>query len=154
MTLRTKRRYAHELYPHNEPGHTRPLTVEVPYRYARAWGLRVDDTGWFEVEPRTRAGERVVRLCENAVIALLADALAQGLAGDEAWAWADQMLTDDLALVWERAAEHGIPFDRIKPYPCGPEPDRHPHRDPHTRAMVYVAGRESECVECTEEDRW
>jgi hypothetical protein len=35
---RTKRRYAHELYPHGEEGGTRSLEVEVPYCTPARWG--------------------------------------------------------------------------------------------------------------------
>lgn len=52
---RTKRRYAHELYPHEE-GTIRPLEVEVPYLYARALGLEIGGTSWLTVEPRSIAG--------------------------------------------------------------------------------------------------
>lgn len=34
--MNTKRKYAHELYPHPAEGEVRPLAVEVPYLYARA----------------------------------------------------------------------------------------------------------------------
>ena len=37
-TRRTKRRYAHELFPHPDECEVRPLAVEVPYLYARAIG--------------------------------------------------------------------------------------------------------------------
>ena len=33
--MRTKRRYAHELYPHAGEYEVRPLAVEVPYLYAQ-----------------------------------------------------------------------------------------------------------------------
>ena len=51
---RTKRRYAHELYPHAAEGDIRPLDVEVPYRIARAVGFDVQGTGWLndDVDPK------------------------------------------------------------------------------------------------------
>jgi hypothetical protein len=154
---RMKRRFAHELYPHPTGGETRPLSVEVPYLYARMVGLDVTDTGWSQVEPRTTAGDRITEYINTARIALLADALEQGKTGDEAWAWADQRVTDDMECAWERAHEVlGIEHLRgaIKPYPCGPEPQRHWHYGPPsasgTRLTTLIDGTESACDECTE----
>ena len=42
---RTKRRYAHELYPHADEFEVRKLAVEVPYLYARAIGFEIEGTG-------------------------------------------------------------------------------------------------------------
>lgn len=152
---RTKRRYAHELYPHAVEGETRPLAVEVPYRYARAVGLDVYGTSWGSVEPPSLAAARISKFSAAARIALLADALAQGLTGDEAWTWADQHDADGMESFYERAAQHGILTDQIKPYPCGPEPDHHFHDgDPMPpfgwRSSVLIETPESACDECTE----
>jgi hypothetical protein len=155
MTRQTKRRYAHELYPHAEEGETRALAVEVPYLYARAIGFEIWGTDWFNVEPRALAGERTMHLIDARHIAFLADALHQGMSGDEAWAWAAGMTSDETGeLAGERAVFYGVPTDRIKPYPCGPEPTSHNHYGPADRrgwrSVHRIIGKESECEECTE----
>lgn len=151
---RTKRRYAHELYPHEE-GTIRPLEVEVPYLYARALGLEIGGTSWFTVEPRSIAGDRVDRMIGARHVALLADALAQSLVGQEAWEWAESMLSDESGeTVYERAVHYGVDPTAIKPYQCGDEPNHHDHySEPDRRGARFVDrvdGRESECDECTE----
>lgn len=152
---RTKRRYAHEMYPHEE-GMIRPLAVEVPYLYARALGLEVSGTSWFTVEPRSIAGDRIDRMIGARHVALLADALAQDLIGQEAWEWAESRLSDESGeIVYERAVLHGVDPMAIKPYRCGDEPDHHDHySDPDKRGSRFVNridGRESECEACTED---
>lgn len=155
---RTKRRLAHELYPHNgEFDDPRLLSVEVPYLYARMVGMRPEGTGWVDLEPSDPRTLGRIRDLQNAArIALLADALAQGMSGDSAWAWADERAADDLEVAWERAHDvlGGDVIDSIKPYACGPEPTSHEHlsdRDAYGRRQVrWVAGRESECPDCTE----
>ena len=157
----TKRRYAHEIYPHADEGELRPLDVDVPYYYARATGLSVFGTGWHDAPwrddewARLAAGQRTELLIAHRHIALLADALKQGLAGQEAWDWAADYLWDETGeCVGDRAEHYGIPFDRIKPYPCGPEPEHHDHlTDPAPGGGRYaerVTGKEAECVDCTE----
>ena len=151
---RTKRRYAHELYPHAEEGETRPLEVEVPYLYARAVGFDVEGTSWLD-DPRSGCDRVEILICAQSA-ALIADALLQGLAGQEAWDYAHGLMADVLTeKVWERAAHYGVPVDQIKPYPCGPEPDRHNHLDPPDargwQTVHWIEGRESDCPECTEE---
>ena len=159
----TKRTYAHELYPHADEYETRPLSVEVPYLYAQAVGHRVGGTGWssaFGNENRWAAEAaigRTIALIEARHKALLADALLQGMCGDEAWAWADARASDEEGeIAWERAVHYGVTVDQIKPYPCGPEPDHHDHMSaPDTRGwqtVTRVKGKESECAECCEAD--
>lgn len=157
-TRRTKRRFAHELYPHaGEFDPPRPLSIEVPYLYARMAGMRPEGSGWIDLDlGDPRAWGRIDELVNAARIALLADALAQGMAGDEAWAWADERVTDDLEVAWERAyAVLGDDVVRsIKPYPCGDEPTSHDHLDAPDargwRTVHRIAGRESDCADCTE----
>ena len=149
---RTKRRYAHELYPHAEEWQTRPLELEVPYLYARATGMDVCGTGWFDAEPKER-GARTHHLVNAQQIALMADAMLQGLTGQEAWAWATQRMTDDGELVYERAVHYGVNLAQIKPYPCGPTPDHHEHCTPSGKGwstITRVPGTEDDCEECTE----
>lgn len=158
-TRRTKRRYAHELYPHAEEGETRSLAVEVPYLYARAAGLEVGGTSWFEMtegDACRLAWERMVRLVDARRSALVADALLQGMTGDEAWRWADERGWDESGeWVYERAAHYGVPVEQIKPYSCGPDPEEHAHYgepDAHGWRTVHrTVGKESECPECTED---
>lgn len=163
---RTKRRYASEIYPHAGEWEVRPLSVEVPYRYAEMAGHSSFDTGWLglvesfpegSLERRVAAQLTMSRIqlhIHTAELALLADALSQGMTGDEAWSWAMTRVIDDMESAYERAAHYGIPFERIKPYPCGPEPDDHDHKgDPAPGGRHYVNrvnGKESECPDCTE----
>jgi cytochrome c5 len=163
--LQTKRRYAHELYPHPDEGEIRPLAVEVPYLYARALGFRVDGTSWFEPfrdtttgevnrEVAQRSGDRTNLMIYARQRALLADALLQGLSGEEAWAWAEEHDDVEGEWVWERAVHYGVDPDAIRPYPCGPEPDHHDHWTPRdangVRTLIghRVVGKESDCANC------
>jgi hypothetical protein len=152
---RTKRRYAHELYPHPKDGAPRPLAVDVPYLYSRAIGLEVWGTDWFNASPREVPAARTMQLLDARHIALLADALLQDMVGDEAWSWAAEMASDETGeLVGDRATFYGVDCERIKPYPCGPEPSHHTHLDAPDargwRTSHRIEGKESECVECTE----
>lgn len=157
MTRETMRQLAHEIYPHADDGVTRPLTEDVPYLYARAQGFEVRGTGWFHAEPAIYTA-RTHHLINAREIAFLADALRQGLVGDEAWEWVQQYMADETGeLAWDRAEHYGVPVGWIKPYPCGDEPDKHEHQGPPDRegwhSVTYVSGTESECVECTFEVR-
>jgi len=155
---RTKRRYAHELYPLAEEGEVRTLTVEVPALYASALGHEVWDTGWFEGirtdEHRQEAADRTIALVQARQVAFLADALAQGLTGDDAWRWAAEYAAEESGeLVWERAEHYGVRPEAIKPYPCGPTPAFHRHfSDQENRCGVTsrVDGTEDTCPTCTE----
>jgi hypothetical protein len=159
---RTKRRFAHELFPHREEGEVRDLAVEVPYLYAFAVGMDVQGTSWSDLLgadlPAARqAFDRTSRMVAAHHLALLADALHQGLVGQAAWAWAAQWMTGESAeVVWERAAHYRVPLDQIKPYPCGPAPAEHEHlAEPDRRGwrtVIYVPGAEEDCEECTEPD--
>lgn len=163
---RTKRRYASEIYPYADEWEVRPLSVEVPHRYAEMVGTAALWTGWFDLVSTYPKGSpeasiaaqlsmsRIAQHLLSAEVACLADALSQGMTGDEAWSWAMTRVIDDMELAYERAAHYGIPFERIKPYPCGPEPDDHDHKgDPAPGGRHYVNrvnGKESECPDCTE----
>lgn len=150
---RTKRRYAHELYPHAGEWETRPLDVELPYLYARAIGFQVQGTGWF-ADISEATGNRTAELITARQIALMADAMHQGLTGQKAWDWAIKRMDDAGECVYERAVHYGVDPSAIKPYPCGPEPDRHDHEEsmPGTKWLnvIRIPGKESECDECTE----
>ena len=162
MTRRTKRRYAHEILPHGNEAEVRPLSVEVPYLYARAIGLELWGTGWFDAPWRDNewaslaTGGRTLALIDARRTALLADAMLQGLSGDAAWEWAESRMDDEGGWIYERAEVYGVPFDDIKPYPCGPEPTHHNHYDAPDargwRTSHRIDGRESECPDCTEEE--
>lgn len=158
---RTKRRYAHELYPHPAEDEVRPLAVEVPYLYARAIGLQVWDTGWFNSvgtpEKAEIAGGRTELLVNSRQIAFLADALLQGMAGEEAWAWVVEHASDETGeLAYDRAVHYGVPVDDIRPYPCGVTPENHRHLgEPEDRLgggrlVTKHPGTEDDCLECTE----
>ena len=159
--MRTKRRYAHELYPHPGEFEVRPLAVEIPYLYAQAIGLALDGTGWFDAPWKTDAwakeasNSRVIHLIDAQRRALVADALLQGMTGDAAYGWAESRLDPDGGWVYDRAVHYGVPVERIKPYPCGPEPDRHDHMASTGDVMgsgivTRVPGKESECPTCCE----
>ncbi|MFD2792569.1 hypothetical protein ACFS27_03310 [Promicromonospora vindobonensis] len=159
---RTKRRYAHELYPHPEEGQTRPLSVEVPYLYAVAHGLDINETDWHELlmdgdTARARlAGQRTVQMIEARRVAFLADALHQGMTGDEAWAWVDARHWDyEGEALWERAEHYGVDPRQIRPSPILAERQKHDHwSEPDQRGwrtLVETANvPESECPVCTE----
>lgn len=157
---RTKRRYAHELFPHAEEGKARRLEVEVPYRIARAIGFDPQGTSWFDMdtkEQRARTVERTMQHINESRLAMLAIALHKGLTGDDAWRWADEGMGDgEMWRIYESAPEYGVDIYAIKPYPCGPEPDHHDHlSEPHrrhgfeARTVTRVEGKESDCAECT-----
>lgn len=151
-TRRTKRRYAHELYPHGNAIETRLLEVEVPYLYARAIGFDVRGTGWFKAA-RPEGGDRTHHMVNAQMIALMADAMHQGLTGQAAWDWADSRMTDDGELIYERAVHYSVDPDAIKPYPCGPTPKHHEHLSPFMngyRTVTRAPGAEEDCEECTE----
>lgn len=119
---RTKRRYAHEIYPHAEEWQVRPLALEVPYLLAMAVGASVFGTGWMEDPARGR--HRVAEAMARIEIALLADALHQGMTGDEAWSWVacggDGQAQHELA--FERACHYGVRSTSSSPTPAGPSP--------------------------------
>ena len=159
-TRRTKRRYAHELYPPAEEYETRPLTVEVPTLYAHALGLEVHGTDWYDLT-RTKtelrlSGLRVVQLVEARRVAFLADALLLGMTGDQAWQWANENTMEESGeIVYGRAVHYGIKPDLIKPYPVLDERQQHEHWSPRDKngmsfLIEMVAGPESECERCTE----
>lgn len=150
----TKRRYAHELYPHPDEYEIRPLAVDVPYLYARAIGLGVWGTGWMEAEPKESVS-RTNAMIAARHLAFAADALQQGLVGDEAWQWVSERSWDyEGEWVWERAVHYGVDPDAIKPYPCGPEPTHHDHLGTPdrfgSRIVTRAPGPESDCAECCE----
>ncbi|WIA96428.1 hypothetical protein [Curtobacterium sp. MCBA15_004] len=155
---RTKRRYAHELYPLAEAGEVRPLAVEVPALYAQALGNEVWETGWFDGirddQYRQEAADRTVFLVQTRQIAFLADALAQGLTGDAAWEWAAEYAEEESGeLVWERAERYGVRPQAIKPYPCGPEQTSHRHfadQEDRSGIVTRAEGPEDTCIVCTE----
>ena len=157
---RTKRRYAHELFPHpDEWDDPRPLSVDVPHLYAQAIGYEVWGTSWFDMdtpERTRRSTDRTMALIRQRQLALIADALLQGMSGDEAWTWAlSRAVEESGEWIYERAKVYGVVWDAIKPYLCGPEPDCHDHQgQPDARGSRFVTcvqGKESECPECTEE---
>lgn len=156
-TRRTKRRYAHELYPGGDEWEVRTLGIEVPRLYARAMGFEVDGTSWYDllgssIEGTREAAARTAQLVDARRIAFLADAMAQGLTGDAAWSWAERHAHDESGeLAWERAEHYGVNPYAIKPYPCGPEPINHEHYSHGTYGVVTtIPLRESECADCTE----
>lgn len=151
---RTKRRYAHELYPQAGEWEVRTLEVEVPALYARAIGFDVQGTGWFaHVQPDSN--NRTHQMIDAHRIALLADALLQGLTGQEAWKWVEHRVGGEaVEWIWERASHYGVDPDKIKPYPCGPKPDHHDHLGPDLgmdwQTVTRAEGAEEDCEECTE----
>ena len=152
---RTKRRYAHELYPHPDEWEVRDLATDVPYLYARALGFETWGTGWMDATP-AESMDRTMRLIKSRELAFVADALAQGLAGDEAWKWAQERSNDETGeWVYERAVHYGVNPSRIKPYPCGPSPTDHAHMESTGDVMgegivTFAVGPEDECETCTE----
>ena len=166
---RTIRRFAHELYPHPGEYEVRPLEVEVPYLYARFVGLSTFGTDWFDLWPgdheRGTPGYamaarlqnyRILQFIDAKIQAFLADALLQGMTGDEAWQWAmSRAAYEDGEIAWERAQHYGVPTDQIKPYPVLAETQHHEHYDTSGNAtgwgvLTRIDCPESECDACTE----
>jgi hypothetical protein len=148
---RTKRRFGYELFPHAEQDEVRPLAVEVPYLYARAMAWQVLETGFAKAN-RELVAQRYELMCLARQQALFADAVLQGMRGDEAWRWALKHLDDAGEWVWERAEHYGVNPSMIKPYPCGPEPGSHMCGAGQPSGWrISVDGKESECEQCTEE---
>lgn len=151
---RTKRRYAHELYPHAEEYEVRPLEVEVPYLYARAIGMNVTGTGWFDAENTERFG-RTDQMISSRHIALMADTMLQGLTGQAAHEWVERHRDYEGEMFYDAAIKHVPNHADIKPYPCGPERTAHDHDgEPDSRGWMPVTrapGAEEDCEECTEE---
>lgn len=167
--MRTKRKFAHELYPHPAEGEVQPLHQAVPYLYAIARGMEVWETDWFdlsrpedqEADPeranlaRRLTVARTIELIYARQCALHADALLQGLAGTDAWQWAEERMDEEGGWIYERAIHYGVPVAMIKPYYVVAEPDYHRHFDDmETRSGVVtrVSGPESECPVCCEPD--
>lgn len=169
--MKTKRKFAHELYPHPGEYEVQPLHKAVPYLYAIAIGMSTHGTDWFDLwrlehkdteperEPLTRrlTVARTVEMIMARSAALHADALLQGLAGAEAWQWAEERLTDETGeIVYDRAMHYGIPVDQIKPYFVVAEPNHHDHcSEPDARGWrtaTRTDGKESECAECCDPD--
>lgn len=155
-TNATIRRFAHELYPSAEEWEVRPLEVEVPYLFARVIGLSTWETGFLDADAREQVA-RVEELVLTTDLALLTDALQQGLTGDEAWRYAqvggDGQAANEKA--YERAVHYGIPVGRIKPYPIGPDPITHNHKsstgDVTGSGLVTVIDMpEDQCPTCCE----
>lgn len=165
---RTIRRYAHELYPHPDEWEVQPLTEAVPYLYARACGLEVWGTDWHalgwsddrtEIVDKTAlrvASDRTLLLIAARSAALHADALLQGLAGEEAWQWAEERACEETGeWVYERAAHYGVPVERIKPYPVIAPTSSHNHYSSSGNVIGHgivtrVDMPEDECPDCTE----
>lgn len=109
------KRYAHEFYPHPAEGTVRSLADDVPYLYARALGFQPGDD-WFDA-PEPAKSTRILLMVTAREIAFTADALHQGMTGDEAWTWAQARAAEESGEhVWERADLYGVPCDQIKPY--------------------------------------
>lgn len=158
---RTKRRFAHELYPHPEEGEARDLAVDARYLLAMAIGTQVDRE-WHDLvseggESARLASDRTMLHLATCDIAFLAVALADGRSGQDAWDWARRARGDEYdELIYEAAERYGVDWDTIKPYPIRSEPDTHEHwteRNAHgSRTLLdyRVLGKESDCDECTE----
>ena len=114
-----QKKFAYELYPQAAEWEVRDLAVEVRCFYAQAIGLETWETGWFDAEPQVQMA-RITQLVQTRQIAFMADAMLQGMTGQEAWAWAAERLTPNAGgFIWERAVHYGIKPSTIKPYPCG-----------------------------------
>ena len=154
--MRTIRRFAHELYPPAEEWEVRPLEIEVPYLYAQFVGINTWGTNFYNADAHDQI-RRVQELTQITETALLADALHQGLTGDEAWRYAqaggDGQAANEKA--YERAEHYGIPIGRIKPYSIGPELTTHDHKsstgDITGSGLVTVIDMpEDQCPTCCE----
>lgn len=158
---RTKRRYAHELYPHPEDGEPRALAVDVRHALAMAIGSQVGRE-WHDLmseggESARIASDRTMYHLALVEVAFLAVALADGLSGQAAWDWANSARGDEVdKLLYDAAARFDVDWDAIKPYLIRSEPDTHEHWTPRNARGVKtlleyrVPGKESDCEACTE----
>lgn len=158
----TRRKYADELFPEAEVdacGGSGKLSAELPYLYARAIGLEVHGTDWLDLHRNSDKAvqmltvNRVEALDQARRIALLADAIFQGMTGQEAWDWADCRADEDGNEVRQRARHFGVDVAGIRPYPVLSEPDHHTHLDPAGR-QVLARVKESQCPQCCEPEEF
>ena len=108
--------YAHELVPHPDEGETKPLDYLARYHYAQAqaWHLAFADV---IDDPGPRLDFALGQYLRHAHLALLHDALAQGMGGQEAADWASQRNHSESAeWIWERGVAYGLDPDQIRPY--------------------------------------
>ena len=120
------------------------------------WELSLSFKGKGDKVGAVLTTQRTMRLLDARHAALLADAIHQGLTGDEAWEWATSRYDEEGGWVYDRAKHYGVPIEKIKPYPVLDEPDRHDHYGELDtqgwRTVTRVEGRESDCPECCEPD--
>ncbi|AIY17762.1 hypothetical protein GUY44_07040 [Pimelobacter simplex] len=111
-------RYAHEIEPHPGEGETVPLDRLVRYHYAQAqaWHLAFAEVVG-DQEVGARLDFALGQFLGHARSAFLLDALAQGLAGQEAADWASvRNHSESAEIVWERAVHYGLNPDEIRSY--------------------------------------
>lgn len=112
----TPLQYAHQIVPHPEDGEAAPLTELVRYHYAQAiaWHLAfaeavAADPGGIDFPLSQYIG--------HAHLALLHDALAQGLIGQESADWASTRNdSESCEWIWERGVACGLNPDEIRAY--------------------------------------
>lgn len=111
-------RYAHQIEPHPSEGETLLLDRLVRYHYAQAlaWHLSFAET-IAETIDGPRMDYALAQYLGHSHLALLHDALAQGLTGQEAADWASRRHhSESVEIAWERAAHYGLNPDEIRPY--------------------------------------
>jgi hypothetical protein len=104
-------KYAHEIARHPGEGEAFPLDDLARYHYAQAhaWYLAMDGGSDFSLA--------LTKYLGHSHLALLHDALAQGLSGQVAADWASvRHHSESAELVWERAVIYGLDPTEIRPY--------------------------------------
>lgn len=105
---------AHEIVPHPDEGEKAPLETLVRYHYAQAEGwikAFSDAIGAGDYGP-AGADFTLASFMGHIHRALLLDALAQGLVGQEAADWASERNHSEAAeWIWERAAVYGLDLE-------------------------------------------
>lgn len=117
--MTTELKYAHEIVAHPDEGEAKPLDYLVRYHYAQAQAWHLAFAAVI-AEPEMDGARLDLALSNylgHSHLAFLHDALAQGLAGQEAATWASELChSESPELVWERADHYGINPDEIRPY--------------------------------------
>lgn len=112
--------YAHEIAPEQSESST--STVDIArYHVARAWGFRIGWMGHGAVvigdDPIAAAlsSERLLTMCSEQMLALVAYAQVGGEA--DPLVWAHRRQDEDGEWLYEAGLNLGIDMDSIRPYP-------------------------------------
>lgn len=121
----TDLKYAHDIEPHPEEGEAVPLETLARYHYAQAqaWHLAFADAIGTDGMPA--ADFPLSQYLGHSHRALIFDALAQGLNGQEVANWSSTRNHSESAeWIWERGVVYGLNPEEIRPYEWRRKADR------------------------------